>query len=160
MTPAAHPVPGRPEAVLEHLVPGTNIIVPLANGEPATLLDVVEAHAENLDNVRVHQMHTLHDRPYLDGRFGTKLRHVSYFLSPVTRRHFAAGTVDLVPANFSEVPLLMPRVAPAPRGRRGLATGPPRLLLARHQRRLRVLPRRPRSAVPRGQPSDAPHVRP
>ncbi len=107
MTPAPHPVPGRPEAVLEHLVPGTNIIVPLANGEPSTLLDVVEAHAGHLEHVRVHQMHTLHDRAYLDGRFDTNLRHVSYFLSPVTRRHFAAGTVDLVPANFSEVPLLM-----------------------------------------------------
>jgi acyl-CoA hydrolase len=52
-------------------------------------------------------MHALHDRPYLDGRFGDRLRHVSYFLSPVTRPHHAAGTIDVVPANFSDVPLLL-----------------------------------------------------
>ena len=31
------------------------------------------------------------------------MRHVSYFLSHVTRPCFAAGTIDLVPANFSEM---------------------------------------------------------
>ena len=41
--------------------------------------------------------------PYLAGAFGDHLRHVSYFLSPVTRPHFAAGTIDLVPNNFSEM---------------------------------------------------------
>ena len=34
----------------------------------------------------------------------TGLRHVSYFLSHVTRPRFHEGTVDLVPCNFSEVP--------------------------------------------------------
>ena len=46
-------------------------------------------------------MHALHDRPYLHGAFGDRLRHVSYFLSHVTRPCFHAGTVDLVPNNFS-----------------------------------------------------------
>src|SRR5262249_48578733 len=32
-----------------------------------------------------------------------RLRHVSYFLSTVTRPCFATGTVDLVPNNFSEM---------------------------------------------------------
>jgi acyl-CoA hydrolase len=48
-------------------------------------------------------MHALHDRPYLHGRFPGRLRHVSYFLSNVTRACFRAGTVDLVPNNFSEM---------------------------------------------------------
>ena len=48
-------------------------------------------------------MHALHDRPYLHGAFGDRLRHVSYFLSHVTRPCFRAGTVDLVPNNFSEM---------------------------------------------------------
>lgn len=99
-----------PEHVLEHVRPGTNIVVPLANGEPATVLDAIEAHADELENVRVHQMHALRDRPSMRGAFGDRLRHVSYFLSPVTRPHFAAGTVDFVPANFSEVPQLMRRL--------------------------------------------------
>ena len=89
--------------------PGTNLIVPLANGEPVTVLDAVEAAAADggLDRVRVHQMHVLHDRPYLDGRYGDRLRHVSYFLSHITRPRFHEGAVELVPCNFSEVPRLL-----------------------------------------------------
>ena len=92
-----------PEAVLEHIGPGADLIVPLANGEPVSLLDAVEAHGEELEGVRVHQMHTLHDRPYLHGAFGDRLRHVSYFLSHVTRPCFGEGTIELVPNNFSEM---------------------------------------------------------
>ncbi|MCB0995153.1 MAG: acetyl-CoA hydrolase/transferase family protein, partial [Acidimicrobiales bacterium] len=44
---------------------------------------------------------------YLHGEFGDRMRHVAYFLSPITRECFASGCVDLVPSNFSEVPLLM-----------------------------------------------------
>ena len=55
-------------------------------------------------------MHALHDRDYLDGRYGTDLRHVSYFLSEVTRSRFHEGSVDLVPCNFSEVPALLRRL--------------------------------------------------
>ena len=91
------------EAVLEHIRPGADIILPLANGEPCTLLDAIEANVGDLKGVKVHQMHALHDRPYLHGVFGDRLRHVSYFLSDVTRPAFRAGTVDLVPNNFSEM---------------------------------------------------------
>lgn len=86
------------------------MIVPLANGEPVTVIDAMEAHADELEGVRIHQMHTLRDRPLLRRAFGDRLTHVSYFLSPVTRPQFAAGTVDFVPANFSEVPMLMRRL--------------------------------------------------
>ena len=91
------------EAVLEHIHPGADIILPLANGEPSTLLDAIEANVGDLEGVKVHQMHALHDRPYLHGVFGDRLRHVSYFLSDVTRPAFRAGTADLVPNNFSEM---------------------------------------------------------
>lgn len=89
--------PPSPEAVLEHIAPGTNVIVPLANGEPRTLIDVLDAHAERLECVRVHQMHALHDHPYLHGTYGDRLRHVSYFLSPITRPAFAEDGCDPVP---------------------------------------------------------------
>jgi len=74
--------------VMAHLGPAADVIVPLANGEPVTVLDAMERHAGDLDGVRVHQMHALHDRAYLAGAFGDRLRHVSYFLSHVTRPHF------------------------------------------------------------------------
>jgi len=107
----ALPSPTPPEAVLDLIEAGTNIIVPLANGEPVSLLDAVEAAAERLTGVRVHQMHALHDRPYLDGRHGDRLRHISYFLSHLTRDRFRDGGLDLVPCHFHEVPLLLRRLA-------------------------------------------------
>jgi acyl-CoA hydrolase len=84
-----------------------DIIVPLANGEPATLLDAVDRSAPTLSGVRVHQMHALRDRPYMHDAYGQRLRHVSYFLSHVTRPCFREGTIDLVPNNFSEMSAIL-----------------------------------------------------
>lgn len=99
--------PSRPEAVLDHLANRADVIVPIANGEPVTVLDAIEANVDRLDEVRVHQMHALHDRRYLHGEWRDRLRHISYFLSPVTRPCFADGSLELVPNNFSEVPQLL-----------------------------------------------------
>ena len=99
--------PSRPEDVLDHIGPHADLIVPLANGEPVVLLDTLEANASRLEGVRVHQMHALRARPYIRGECGDHLRHVSYFLSPATRDAFLAGTCDLVPNHFSEVPSLL-----------------------------------------------------
>ncbi|MFN8018304.1 MAG: acetyl-CoA hydrolase/transferase C-terminal domain-containing protein [Acidimicrobiales bacterium] len=108
------PPPSPPEAVLDLLEPGTNVIVPLANGEPASVIAAMDANADRLEGVRVHQMHALHDHPYLHGAHRGRLDHVSYFLSPLTRGAFHAGEIDLVPCHFSEVPLLL-RHLPGPK---------------------------------------------
>jgi acyl-CoA hydrolase len=100
-------VPSSPSVVLDHIDPGTEIIVPLANGEPTAVLDVIEEAAPGLEGIRVHQMHALHDRQYLAGAFGDRMVHLSYFLSHVTRPHFLNGTVGLIPAHFSEVYAIM-----------------------------------------------------
>jgi acyl-CoA hydrolase len=102
-------VPTTPDAVLGLIEDGADVIVPLANGEPVSVLDALEAHAGELRGVRVHQMHALHDRPYLHGTPEEQehLAHVSYFLSHVTRPAFHDRTVELVPNNFSEVPRLL-----------------------------------------------------
>ncbi len=99
--------PNDPADVLDLIGPGTQLIVPLANGEPTAVLDAIEAHADQLDGVRIHQMHALYDRPYMRGEYGDRLKHLSYFLSHITRRHFASGAIGLVPAHFSEVFALM-----------------------------------------------------
>lgn len=99
--------PGRPDDVLAHVRDGDDLIVPLANGEPVSVLDAIEAEAEQFVGVRVHQMHVLHDRPYLHGKVRDHLLHVSYFLSPVTRTAFHEHGCELVPNNFSEVPRLL-----------------------------------------------------
>jgi acyl-CoA hydrolase len=99
--------PSSPEAVLDHLPPHADVVVPMANGEPVALLDALEAEHRSLTGVRVHQMHVLHERGYLHGRCGGHLRHVSYFLSAATRPAYWEGHVDLVPNHFSEVPRLL-----------------------------------------------------
>ena len=99
--------PSAPDAVLGLIDDGADLIVPLANGEPVSVLDSIEAGAERFRGVRVHQMHALHDRPYLHGTMRDHLSHVSYFLSPVTRPAFHARGCDLVPNHFSEVPRLL-----------------------------------------------------
>jgi acyl-CoA hydrolase len=101
------PVP--PESVLEHIEPGADLIMPNANGEPVRLVDTLEAHAEELQGVRIHQMHALRERRYINGEFGDHLRHVSNFLSPATRKAYLAGNCDLMPNHFSEVPDLLRR---------------------------------------------------
>ena len=63
--------------------------------------DAIEAAAADLDGVRVHQMHVLHDRRYLHGDFGDRLKHISYFLSHITRPYFKSGAIGLVPANVA-----------------------------------------------------------
>ena len=99
--------------VLDLITPGTQVIVPLANGEPTAVVDAIEeaaaARHPSIDGVRIQQMHAVHDRPYLAGTYADRLRHISYFLSHITRPHFNAGHVGLVPAHFSEVYDLMRR---------------------------------------------------
>lgn len=101
------------DSVIKGLKPGADIVVPIANGEPIELLNQLEAGADRLEQVRVHQMHALHDRPYLHGAHRGRLEHVSWFLSPVTRPAFHAGGCHFAPANFSEVPRLLLEKNPA-----------------------------------------------
>jgi acyl-CoA hydrolase len=105
------PIPGPvpPEAVLDHVADGADLIVPLAAGEPVSVIDALEAHVDRLRGVRIHQMHALVDRPYIHGACRDRLAHVSYFLSHVTRPAFHNRECDLVPNHFSEVPMLLRR---------------------------------------------------
>ena len=98
----------QPEAVLEHIDEGDDVIVGMFNSEPLTVLDVLEANPERLSDVRIHQMFPYRERRYMHGVF-PGLRHVSWFLSPANREAFHKDTCDLVPNNFSDVPSLMRR---------------------------------------------------
>jgi acyl-CoA hydrolase len=103
-----------PEAVLDLVGAEADVIVPLANGEPRVLIDTLDANADRFQRVRVHQMHALHDHPYLHGVYGERLHHVAYFLSPITRTAFAEGHCDLVPGHFSEMPVMLRRYTERP----------------------------------------------
>ena len=69
--------PSAPEAVLDHIPSQADVVVPMANGEPVALLDVLEAEHRRLDRVRIHQMHALRERAYMRGECGDHLRHLS-----------------------------------------------------------------------------------
>jgi acyl-CoA hydrolase len=92
--------------VLDHLERTGDVIVPLANGEPVSVLDAIEAHADRFDALRIHQMHALHDRPSLHGAFGDRIRHRSYFVvlaaaSPLDRHgYFSLGVSADYVASF------------------------------------------------------------
>ena len=101
------------EALVDALAPGSNLVIPIANGEPIALLDALEARAERLSDVKIHQMHALRDRPYLNGAYRGHLEHVSWFLSHVTRPAFWAGGCHFAPGNFSEVPQFLLDKQPA-----------------------------------------------
>jgi acyl-CoA hydrolase len=98
----------QPEAVLEHIGEGDDVIVGMFNSEPLSVITALEANAARLSGVRLHQMFPYRERPYMHGVF-PGLRHVSWFLSPANREAFHKGTCNLVPNNFSEVPALMRR---------------------------------------------------
>ena len=98
-----------PDAVLAHIQPGADIIMPNANGEPVEVVDALEEHADELSGVRIHQMHALRERRYINGEFGDHLRYVSYFLAPASRKAYLAGHCELVLNHFSEVPDLLRR---------------------------------------------------
>jgi acyl-CoA hydrolase len=101
------PVEELVDALVAQIPPLAELIVPIANGEPVRVLDELERRADRLHGVRVHQMHALHDRPYLHGAYRGCLEHVSWFLSPITRPAFWAGGCQFAPANFSEIPAFL-----------------------------------------------------
>ena len=96
------------------------------------MLDAIEAAADRLEGVRVHQMHALRDRPYLAGV--VRRPAAPRLVLPVVRSRgpaFAAGTIDLVPNNFSEMRRILRDVTNDPtRAGGGVAAGSSRLLLA------------------------------
>ncbi|MEZ5244327.1 MAG: acetyl-CoA hydrolase/transferase C-terminal domain-containing protein [Acidimicrobiales bacterium] len=95
------------DTLVDELPEGANLVIPIANGEPVHVLDGLEARADRLRHVHIHQMHALRDRPYLHGAYAGHLEHVSWFLSHVTRPAYHEGGCEFAPANFSEVPQFM-----------------------------------------------------
>jgi acyl-CoA hydrolase len=102
-----------PADVLRHIAVGGEVIVGAANGEPKTVIDEIEAGADFAEEVRLHRMLPVRDRDYFEGKV-KGLRHVSWFLSPHDKDAFHRGECDLVPNNFSEVPMLMRRTLVEP----------------------------------------------
>ena len=74
------------QEVIELIDEEADIIIPIANGEPHRLLDILEENYTKLDKVKVHQMLALKERDYMLGKMNGHLSHVSYFLSGATTK--------------------------------------------------------------------------
>ena len=59
----------QPDAVLEHIDEGADLLVGMFNSEPLTLLDTLEANAERLSGASIHQMFPSRERDYMHGAF-------------------------------------------------------------------------------------------
>ncbi len=92
---------------LKLIVQDADIIIPIANGEPHRLLDILEENYKSLKNVKIHQMLTLKERAYILGEMKEQLSHVSYFLSGATRRAYSESKIELIPNNFHEIPQML-----------------------------------------------------
>ena len=101
------------EVFLDLVARHRDVIVPLANGDPDSLMRAIDASGDRLQGVRIHQMHALRDRASIRGEL-PGVRHVAYFLSAITRRAFAAGTCDFTPAHFSDLPELLRHITSDP----------------------------------------------
>jgi hypothetical protein len=91
------------EAVMDHIEPGTELIVGVANAEPVTVIDAIEAAADRLRRVRLHRMLPLRDRRCIAGEV-PGLHHVSWFLSPHDKDAFQRRTLRPHPEQLQRRP--------------------------------------------------------
>ena len=92
------------DSLLQLIDHEADIIIPIANGEPIHLLNMLEGNYTKLHKVKIHQMLALQERDYILGEMKGYLSHVSYFLSGATRRAYRDGKIELIPNVFHEVP--------------------------------------------------------
>ena len=55
----------QPEDILAFIHDGDDLILPIANGEPQLLIDIIEENAAKFLNIRIHQMHAIKERAYI-----------------------------------------------------------------------------------------------
>lgn len=65
--------------ILHFINENQDIIVPLGNGEPHTLISTLEEEHKELKNVTIHQILALKEREYINGKYKGHLEHTSYF---------------------------------------------------------------------------------
>jgi len=95
------------EVVLRHVRPGSRIIVPCQMGEPAMLLDAIDAAGDTFQDVEIHWTDPFSTRPFQRGAYPGKLTHVNYFLGPGSRASFWDGHSELIPVDFSRIPAVL-----------------------------------------------------
>lgn len=96
------------------LIPNdSDIIIPLANGEPDLILSAIDHHPEHFTALRIHQMLELRERKYMQGMY-PHIRYISYFMGAYARKAFLNGTCELIPNHFHKMPSLLEKTTKNP----------------------------------------------
>lgn len=93
-----------PERAIDHIRDNDTIVVPIAAGEPPALLTALSARRFEFTGVTVYQLLALGDYDYLNPDSIAHVRNVTSFIGGPTRAGVAEGWVEVIPANFSEIP--------------------------------------------------------
>jgi acyl-CoA hydrolase len=88
---------------------GDTVVLPIGAGEAPALLHALSARRRELRGVTVFQLLPLVKADYFDPDTADHVRHSTAFLGGTSRSGAAAGWVDVHPAHFSEIPLLLRR---------------------------------------------------
>lgn len=88
---------------------GETIVLPIGAGEAPTLLHALSARRREVHGVTVFSLLPLVKADYLDPDTTEHVRHSTAFLGGTSRPGAAGGWVDVHPAHFSEIPLLLRR---------------------------------------------------
>ncbi|WP_078391758.1 acetyl-CoA hydrolase/transferase family protein [Shouchella patagoniensis] len=96
--------------VLRHIKKESDIVVPIAVGEPRTLIEALPTYT-GLEGNRLYQMLSLWPVITIEQ---DRLRIISMFLGSEERKAFREGKLDLLPNHFSDVPALLKEIVRSP----------------------------------------------
>jgi acyl-CoA hydrolase len=85
------------------------IVVPTGVAEPPALLTALSAARQQFQGIRISQILPVRKYDYFDPATANHVRHVAYFFGGPSRPGGQDGSIDYVPAYFSELPMLIER---------------------------------------------------
>lgn len=100
------------DAVLAAFTPGANVFIPGGTGEPLALREILGAHPERLDGVRLIGclLPGMNDFDYAGLHPGVRL--TSFLFPPAYRASFEVGRVSVMPLAYSQIAEYLAETAP------------------------------------------------
>jgi acyl-CoA hydrolase len=94
------------DEILSLIPDGSDIIIPLGNGEPDAILSKLDENLELYTSLRIHQILELKARKYM-GKLYPNIEYHSYFMNGFARSAYRDRTIELVPNHFHQVPKII-----------------------------------------------------
>ena len=86
---------------------GENIFIHTAGAAPQILVDALLERSDELQDVKIYQMHTEGYAPYADEKYAKSFKVVAMFIGANTRKAVQEGRADFIPSFFSEIPIMI-----------------------------------------------------